>query len=73
MDEPGIAGGTAALTQGVSRGDYGYEKRACSKAVQIVQHYIDRAQQEEVWHRRCAVEEAAEERWLDSQLHSSRE
>jgi hypothetical protein len=33
----------------------------------------DRAQQDEVWHRRCAVEEAAEERWLNSQLHSSRE
>ena len=73
MDEPGIAGGTAALTQCVSRGHDGYEKRACSKAVQIVQHYIDRAQQDDIWQRRCAVEEAAKERWLDSQLRSSRE
>ena len=58
---------------GASRGHNDYEKRTCSEAVQIVQHYIDRAQQDDVWHRRCAVEEAVEERWLDSQLHCSRE
>ena len=59
--DPAIAGMVRQpLTQGASRGHDGYEKRSRGEVVQIVQHYIDRAQQEEVWHRRYAIEEAAE-------------